>query len=264
MRPLVGVTTWRRRLDTSYGPDSLMTLSVSYTDAMLEAGLVPVMIPAGLDAGDALLLVDIVDGLLVSGGDDVHPRTYGQEPTASRGIDDDVDTFELALIRAAREAGKPVLAICRGLQILNVALGGTLHQEVTSEGGVHELIARDSDPEEVNTRRHIVRFEEGSILAGLYGSDEAKVNTLHHQGIDRIAADLVVEARSDDGLVEAARVAGDWWALGVQWHPEKMGPDHRHLLDLFSTMAGRLRTSDSSRPHSSHNRGQQDQTRGTK
>lgn len=239
MRPLVGVTTWKRRLNTFYGPDTLITLSTNYTNSILEAGMVPLMIPAALGPAEAPRFIDLVDGLVLSGGDDVHPETYDSEPTASKGIDRDVDQFEIALINAARDAGKPVLAICRGLQILNVALGGTLLQEVTSEGGVHESIAKDSDPEEMNARRHVVRFEEGSILAGLYRSGEAKVNTLHHQGIDRLASDLIVEARSDDGLVEAARCAGDWWALGVQWHPEKMDADHRHLLHLFgSLMAG--------------------------
>jgi putative glutamine amidotransferase len=233
MNPLVGVTTWRRRLDTFYGPDTLMTLSTSYTDSMVAAGLTPVLIPAALEDADAYRFIDVVDGLLVSGGDDVHPETYGTEPTVSRGIDTEVDRFEIALVEAARAAGKPVLAICRGLQILNVALGGTLLQEVTSKGGAHELITEETDPDEMYTWRHVVRFEPDSIIGGLYGADEAKVNTLHHQGIDRLASDLIVEGRSDDGLIEAARYKGDWWALGVQWHPEKMGVDHRHLLAAF-------------------------------
>lgn len=233
MRPMVGVTTWKRRLDTFYGRDTLMTLSTSYTDAMIGAGLNPVMIPAALDPDEAPRFVELLDGLLVSGGDDVHPGTYGAESTASKGVDAEVDRFEIALIEAAREAAKPMLAICRGLQILNVALGGTLHQEVTSPGGAHELITDETDPEEMNARRHIVRFEPDSLMAGLYDSQEAKVNTLHHQGLDEIAPDLIVEGRSDDGLVEAARYAGKWWALGVQWHPERMDLDHRHLLTAF-------------------------------
>lgn len=228
--PLVGVTVWKRRLDTFYGPDRLMTLSTSYIDSMTDAGLTPLMIPAALDVSEAGRYVELVDGLLLSGGDDVHPATYGSEPTVSHGIDEDVDRFEIALIEAARAAEKPVLAICRGLQILNVALGGTLLEEVTSEGGVHELITEDTDPEEMSERRHVVRFEPDSIIAGFYDSGEAKVNSLHHQGIDRLADDLIVEGRSDDGLIEAARCRGDWWALGVQWHPEKMDLDHRHLL----------------------------------
>lgn len=240
MNPLVGVTTWRRSLDTFYGPDTLMTLSTSYTDAMIEAGLTPVLIPAALEDEEAARFVDLVDGLLISGGDDVHPETYDAEPTVSRGIDAEVDRFEIELIDAARKKRKPVLAICRGLQILNVALGGTLLQEVTSDGGVHQLITKETDPEEMYAWRHVVSFEPDSIIGALYGAGEAKVNTLHHQGIDRLASDLIVEGRSDDGLIEAARCKGDWWALGVQWHPEKMDLDHRHLLTAFrEEMSGR-------------------------
>lgn len=233
MKPLVGITTWKRRLNTFYGSDTLMTLSTSYTDSVLSAELTPLLIPAALEPEEAPRFVDMVDGLLISGGGDVHPHTYGHEPTVSKEIDEDVDEFEIALIESAKAANKPVLAICRGLQILNVALGGTLLQEVTSEGGVHELITEDSDPEEMNAWRHVVRFEPDSIIAELYGSMEAKVNTLHHQGIDVFADDLIVEGRSDDGLIEAARYDGDWWALGVQWHPEKMDPEHQHLMAAF-------------------------------
>ncbi|MCZ6519109.1 MAG: gamma-glutamyl-gamma-aminobutyrate hydrolase family protein, partial [Actinobacteria bacterium] len=117
--------------------------------------------------------------------------------------------------------------------LLNVALGGTLHQEITSRGGVHELISEKTDPDDINAWRHVVRFEPGSLLAGLYGSEEAKVNTLHHQGVDVLASGLVVEGRTDDGLVEAARCEGDWWALGVQWHPERMDDDHHALFHAF-------------------------------
>lgn len=233
MRPMVGVTTWKRRLDTFYGPDTLMTLSVNYVEAMTAAGLTPVMIPSALEPQEAPRFVELLDGLVVSGGDDVHPGTYGAESTVSKGTNPDVDRFEIALIDAARQAAKPMLAICRGLQILNVALGGTLHQEVTSAGGVHELITEETDPDEMNARRHIVRFEPDSLMADMYGAREAKVNTLHHQGLADIAPDLIVEGRSDDGLVEAARYAGRWWALGVQWHPERMDLDHRHLLTAF-------------------------------
>jgi putative glutamine amidotransferase len=231
MKPLVGITAWRRTLDTFYGPDTLQTLSTYYTDSVVEAGMTPVLIPAALDQDQAARLVASVDGLLLSGGDDVDPASYGAENTHSHNVSPAVDGFEIALALEAREQGKPVLAICRGLQLLNVALGGTLIQEVTSDGGVHELVSRDHV--EMNARRHVVRFEDGSILAGLYDSEETKVNTLHHQGLDRLAADLVVEGRSDDGLVEAARVAGDWWVLGVQWHPERLEGEHRAIFAAF-------------------------------
>ncbi|HEU4894423.1 MAG TPA: gamma-glutamyl-gamma-aminobutyrate hydrolase family protein [Acidimicrobiia bacterium] len=231
MKPVVGITSWRRTLDTFYGPDRLQPLSTYYTDSVVAAGMTPLLIPAGLDPSEAPALIGLVDGLLLSGGDDVDPGGYGAENTASVKTDPDVDQFEIALVEAAREAGKPVLAICRGLQLLNVAFGGSLHQEVTSEGGTHDVIT--GDHEEMNARRHVVTFEPGSLLASLYGASETKVNTLHHQGIERLAEGLVVEGKTDDGLVEAARLDGDWWVLGVQWHPERLDGDHQRIFEAF-------------------------------
>lgn len=231
MKPLIGVTVWKRTLDTYYGPDTLQTLSTFYTDSVIAAGMVPVLFPSSLDPGDADRLVATVDGVLISGGDDVDPATYGEENTHSTKVSPDADRFEIAVVAAARTQGKPLLAICRGLQVLNVALGGTLQQEVTSPGGVHELVT--SEHEEMNARRHTVTFEDDSLLRGIYGADEAKVNTLHHQGLAELSPGLIVEGRTDDGLVEAARWAGDWWALGVQWHPERLEGEHQQLFAEF-------------------------------
>lgn len=231
MSPIVGVTSWRRRLDTFYGPDTLQTLSIYYTDSLVAAGITPILLPAALPPGEASSLVAMVDGVLLSGGDDVDPATYDAENTQSTKFNAEVDAFEIAVARAARDQGKPVLAICRGLQLLNVALGGTLLQEVTSADGVHDLIS--DDHEEMDARRHVVTFEKGSILGGLYDTSEAKVNSLHHQGIDRLAEELVVEGRTDDGLIEAVRFDGDWWALGVQWHPERLDGDHQRVFTEF-------------------------------
>lgn len=233
MRPLVGVTAWRRRLDTYLGPEVLQTLSTYYSNALIDAGMTPIMFPNGQDPSEAERLVSLVDGVVISGGDDIDPGSYGAETIRANGNDPSVDDFELAVIEATREQGKPLLAICRGLQILNVALGGTLAQEVTAKGAIHELIDEDSDPDDVNGRRHIVRFESDSWLGEIYGASEAKVNTLHHQGIDRLADGLIVEARADDGLIEAARCDGSWWALGVQWHPERMTDDHQLIFGAF-------------------------------
>lgn len=231
MRPIVGITSWRRTLDTFYGPDQLQTLSTFYSDSVVGAGMTPLMFPAGLDPAEAPRLVDLVDGVLISGGDDVDPSGYGAENTASTKTDPAVDRFEVALLEAARTADKPVLAICRGLQILNVSFGGTLHQEVTSLGGTHELIG--DDHEEMNARRHVVTFEPGSLLSGIYEASETKVNTLHHQGVDSLADGLVVEGKTDDGLIEAVRWDGDWWVLAVQWHPERLDGDHQRVFTAF-------------------------------
>lgn len=231
MKPLIGVTSWKRTLETFYGPDTLQTLSCYYTDSLSAAAMTPVMFPSSLDPTDAGQLVAAVDGVLISGGDDVDPLTYGEPNTDSKRAFQTADRFEVAVIEAARQKGKPLLAICRGLQILNVALGGSLNQEVTSPDGVHDSIS--SDHVEMNARRHVVSFEEDAILAGVYGSTEAKVNTLHHQGVATLADQLIVEGRTDDGLIEAARCAGDWWALGVQWHPERLDGDHQRIFTEF-------------------------------
>lgn len=233
MKPLVGITAWRRRLDTYYGPERLHTLATYYPEAVAEAGMTSLIVPNGQDLSEAGPLMKLLDGLVLSGGDDVDPETYGATQESSRGMDAEVDRFEIALVEAARHQGKPVLAICRGLQVLNVALGGTLRQEVTATGTPHELIEKGMDPEELNARRHTVQFEPDSLLADVYGGIDAKVNTLHHQGIGEVAPELVIEGRTEDGQVEAARCRGDWWALGVQWHPERMEGEHRRIFDVF-------------------------------
>jgi putative glutamine amidotransferase len=233
MRPVIAVTAWRRDLDTFLGKESLQTLSTFYTDALIDAGMTPIVFPNGQDPDEAQRLVDMVDGVLISGGDDVDPESYGAGNDGSRGYSKAVDDFEIAVVTAARAQDKPVLAICRGLQLLNVALGGTLAQDVLVSGTAHELINKDTDRVELNARRHVVQLEPESVLAGLYQSSEAKVNTLHHQGIKRLAPELLVEARTDDGLIEAARCDGAWWALGVQWHPERMEGEHRELFHAF-------------------------------
>ncbi len=211
------------------GDDPLHSLADYYVSAVTESGMVPVMLPAGQPTAQAGQLIDLVDGLVLSGGGDVDPAVYGQpRDQATYGDDPAVDEFEIALIEEARAQGKPVLAICRGIQILNVALGGTLIQEVTTEGGVHSPVR--GDPVALDDRRHTVRFEPDSLLAGISGSDELSVNTLHHQGLDRLAKDLIVEGRTSDGLIEAARATGSWWALAVQWHPERLDAEHHKPL----------------------------------
>lgn len=234
MKPLVGINAWKRTLDTYLGPENLQTLSSYYSDSVIDAGMTPVIFPNAQDPAEAARLVAVVDGVLLSGGDDIDPSTFGAEIEAKiHGNDPAADQFEIAVIEAARDQGKPVLAICRGLQILNVALGGTINQEVTSPGGVHEWIDDKATPEDINSRTHVVRFESDSVIAGMYGATEAKVNTLHHQGIDQLAPGLIVEGTTDDGLVEAARCDGEWWAIGVQWHPERMTGDHQALFAAF-------------------------------
>ena len=217
-------------METFLGKEPMQTLETTYLVAMIGAGIEPLIYPNGRDPSSVNALVAAVDGVVLSGGGDIHPETYGGPNHRVEGDDLEADRFEIALVNTARSAGKPVLAICRGLQLLNVALGGTLSQDVTVSSSAHEPISLDMDPNVFLDRRHPVHLESDSRLAGIYGSDELKVNTLHHQGIERLAEALTVEGTAPDGLIEAVRYSGDWWALGVQWHPERLDPEHHGRL----------------------------------
>jgi len=168
--------------------------------------------------------MDAVDGLLLSGGEDVDPDLYGQQPHERLStVNRQRDETEISLVRAARESRKPVLAICRGPQLLNVALGGTLIQDIAAcvPGALDHDSEGDHDVRDV--RAHDVTLEPGSRIADAVGATRIKVNTLHHQSVLDPAPGLIVTARADDGIIEAIESeSDDWWALGVQWHPEEM------------------------------------------
>jgi len=188
------------------------------------AGAMPLLIPALGDVLDIADLVGRLDGVLVTGSrSNVEPHHYGAPPSAEGTLHDPArDSTTLPLIRAAIEMGMPVLGICRGLQEMNVALGGTLHTAVHDVPGLNDHREPDQQPVEVQyAPSHPVRLTPGGRLAGLVGRGEARVNSLHGQGIERLAPGLAVEATAPDGLVEAIRVeAAPAFAMAVQWHPE--------------------------------------------
>jgi putative glutamine amidotransferase len=192
--------------------------------AQLGSGVIPVIVPAFGAELDCDALLSQVHGLLVTGSrSNVHPANYGGEATAAHEpFDPARDSTTLPLIRAALQAGVPVLAICRGIQELNVALGGTLATEIQEQPGRMDHRAPVSDVQaERFAIRHPVHVKEGSCLAGVLGAGPVQVNSVHRQAIDRLANGLAVEAVADDGTVEAVSVIGaKAFAVGVQWHPE--------------------------------------------
>ena len=234
MRPLVAVTTSMRVLDTYLGRDSdVHTLLEAYAGALDRAGASQMLL-ARMHADDARRVLDRVAGLVVTGGRDLDPALYGQRNTASVGIYEPDDTRDIALIREAWSRRMPVLAICRGLQALNVAMGGELHQHMLSDTDPeHPTPARD--PEERNAHRHVVRLVHGSRLASIYGETERRVNSLHHQAISRVAPGLAVVGRTPGGAIEAvASTDPTWPLLAVQWHPEMLGPEEEAgLFEAF-------------------------------
>ena len=220
MRPLIAVTTWKRDLPTFWDPHSqLYTLSEHYVEALRAAGAVPLLL-AHPDPEDCESIIEAVDGLMLTGGGDIDPRSYGR---ANEGLSRDVapraDAAELALIAGARQRRMPTLGICRGMQILNVALGGTMRQHITTETGPHRPEPTDFDA--VKRHGHEVTIEPGSRLAQLYGTSRRTVNSFHHQSVEEVAPGFTVTARSDDGVVEGLEHDGSWDCVGVQWHPEK-------------------------------------------
>ena len=219
MKPLIAVTTWKRYVPTFWDPRSgLYTLSEHYVEALHRAGAVPLML-ADSDPEDAEAIVDAAHGLLLTGGGDIDPRTYGE---VDQGVCIDVnpkaDVTEQALLARARDRQTPVLGICRGMQMMNVASGGTMRQHIITEDGPH--LPEPKEPEAVKRHGHDITITPGTRLADLYGTDRRWVNSYHHQAVDRLAPCFDVTARAADGVVEAIEHRELNW-LGVQWHPEK-------------------------------------------
>jgi putative glutamine amidotransferase len=209
-------------------------LPTPYVAALLRAGAWPVILPPVAHPRPGQLLSG-VSGLVLAGGGDVDPARYGQRShPAVYGVHSERDELELALVRAARERGLPVLAICRGMQVVNVACGGSLWQHLPDRKGWEA----HGDPTGVRSIRHDVEVEAGSRLAAAVGVDPLSgCLSHHHQGVAEVGRGLTPVARTGDGLVEALEPVADGpWLLAVQWHPEEnAGHDSRQqaLFDAF-------------------------------
>jgi len=232
--PLIGITC-SRLTGGAWGMYSLghfMDYALSdYSQAILHAGGAPVIVPAAQDRKSLTRILSALQGLILSGGPDVHPRRYGEEPLAGLGeVDEALDHMELLAAELAIEKNLPLLGICRGIQVLNVALGGTLYQDISSQ--VPESICHTPKTDKaVNT--HTVNIEPGSRLHKLIGRREIWVNGKHHQALKGLATGLVVAARAKDGVIEAVELAGKRFAVGVQWHPEGTWRDDLQSKKLF-------------------------------
>jgi len=210
-----------------------MVLGLAYLEAIERAGGVPLVVPplCSPQALDALL--DRVDGLCLSGGPDLHPAAYGEEPHPLLGpTERHLDSFELDLARGADDRSLPMLAICRGAQVLNVARGGTLAQDLPDEVG-NVVSHRQSAPTEQPT--HAVDISPDCVLAGALGAGTIEVNSFHHQAVRRLGFGLVATARAPDGVIEAFESVDEPFVVAVQWHAEGLvgGPPHAALFEAF-------------------------------
>ena len=236
--PLVGIPSCVRTINER----GFHTVADKYPEAVIEvAGCLPVLIPAIGPKTDCTALLDRLDGLLLTGSpSNVEPHHYGGPPSMEGTLHDpDRDATTLPLIREAVRRDMPVLAICRGIQELNVALGGTLHQRIFEmpERFHHRRRRRDMTVEERYAPAHPVTLADGGVLFNLIGAAEIMVNSLHGQGIDRPAPGLFVEAVAPDGQIEAVSLPGARFVVGVQWHPEYRAAENPMSQALFSAFA---------------------------
>ena len=226
-RPVIGISPSRSE------ERHQLQLLENYLNAIYRAGGLPMVFPSSITDEDAIdEMLNHVDGVLLSGGIDVHPRYFGEEVLPGCGaIDETRDAFELALTRKAVERGMPVLGICRGIQVLAVALGGTLFQDIESQLGIPNTEHRQ---EPMDDYKHAVRFKEGGLLERITGTTLMLTNSMHHQSVKGAGDQLIIEGITMDGIIEAVSMAGNEAVFGVQFHPE--------CLESFSDPAARIFT----------------------
>ncbi len=232
--PIVGIPADRRII----GPHAFSAVGEKYILAVSRAAeAMPVLLPVTPDQFDIDQILEHLDGLLFTGSpSNVEPHHYGG-PASEPGTmhDPERDALTLPLIRAAVEQGVPLLGLCRGFQEINVALGGTLHQRVHEISGYHDH--REDEKQSLEAQygpAHDVLLEPGGVLHKIAGTERIRVNSLHSQGIDRLADSLEIEAHAEDGLIEAFRIKrASAFAIAVQWHPEWQVMDNAFSRALF-------------------------------
>ena len=232
-RPTIALSCQRREPGNAFKLEPGLAIVSYYTDAVWRAGGLPVpLFPTGDPDSDAAEVLDSADGVILIGGYDIDPARYGQPAhEATQIADPALEEFELALLRHSLERRVPVLAICRGLQLLNVAFGGTLHQHITEDDDFES----HGVPYGGGGTTNEYRVEPGSRLAGLVGT-RTSGRCHHHQAVDRIGEGLVVVARTDDGTVEGLELESpeDRWLTSVQWHPEETAATQADSQALFN------------------------------
>lgn len=233
--PLIGITTTHISLKA---PLPASGVSEAYIRAVHAAGGLPLLIPSGLSGDELKAVASRLDGILFTGGGDIDPAYFNGTPHERvYGVIPERDETEVGLVRLAAETGLPFMGICRGIQVINVALGGTLFTHI----GEQLPGALKHDFKDKTHLAHPVQVKPGSRLAEILGTDNLLTNSLHHQGVDQVAERLAPAAWAPDGLVEGVELAGHPFGLAVQWHPEWLQdmPAMRNLFSAFVDAARR-------------------------
>ena len=238
MKPLIGITTSHRSRSHQRMDSNLLG---EYTTSVARAGGLPVLIPNEFPLAQLPSLLDRLDGVLLSGGGDIDPATYGvRDDGQSMNMSSFRDALEKALVEQAIERDLPLLGICRGQQMLNTALGGTLYTDIASQFNTR-IVHAQPDSKTPGYLAHEVEVLSGTGLAGILGTNGIRVNSRHHQAIRELAPGLRVTAQAKDGLIEGVELAGKKFCMGVQWHPEALldMEEHFRIFTAFITAAQR-------------------------
>lgn len=225
MKPLIGITSSYDRKDSRF------VLPEAYVDAVLGAGGYPVILPVSGNIKEVDFYIKKVKGVIFSGGIDVDPLLFGEEPQPGLGeINPERDRFEMMLIKAALEAKRAILGICRGIQILNIACGGTVLQHIP--GNIEKPLKHSQSAPKWHPT-HTVSVAEGTLLGKIIGTGKTLVNSFHHQAVKKVADGFKISAVSCDGVIEAIENPGYRFVMGVQWHPECMYTHDEKTRKLF-------------------------------
>jgi len=233
MRPIIGITTfWENKIK----PGKLYNLvSHNYIRSVYSAGGIPILIPLVDDKKITKNYLESINGLVFTGGQDISPLAYGENPIQQvQMICEERDEFEIELFLEALKLNMPILGICRGMQLINVAMGGTLYQDMSFER--KEALGHFPQNTPVHNLYHSLKIDRESKLFSIFRETEMKVNSFHHQAIKKTADNLKEAAWASDGIIEAIEHISSDFVLGVQWHPEDLTIHHPTFLKLFEAL----------------------------
>jgi putative glutamine amidotransferase len=234
-KPVIGISS----SVVDHGDIPSVHVHQKYISSVIQAGGIPVVIPL-VDDEMAKVIVSKCDGFILSGGEDVDPHSYGEDPDPKlRKTSGKRDEMELAVVKYAKENKKPVFGICRGIAMLNAALGGTVTQDIESN---YENPIKHYQTADRPNPTHEIMIEKGSKLQNIFGTETVRVNSMHHQAVGKLADGLVATAKATDGIIEGIEgTDNEWYALAVQWHPEEMAAQDEAMHNLFKTFVGKCK-----------------------
>lgn len=228
MKPVIGITTFNKHKEQR----EYNSIDCNYINSVILAGGLPVLLPIIDNKEDIKEYLNNIDGLIFSSGEDILPVIYGENPINElRAISTKRDYFEIELFKLAYDMDKPILGICRGIQLINVASGGTLYQDIY----VQRENTLGHSPKEIerNSLYHFIDIEKGSKLFDIFNEEKIMVNSFHHQSVKNVSQGFKITARSYDGIIEAIEAKNKKFVVGVQWHPEALAMNYKEFAKLF-------------------------------